>query len=186
MKALASAFVLVASLLLTASAQAGPFERHSGSPFATLGGGVTVPPEWAGIWTTTDTVYNCPSTYQGSSTSTDTLCAGQVFENDSTFVCTGSSTATTFDQVCDGSDIVFADCVATIHLVTHGTRTADSYSSVTTITSTYSGSDPSCALFPPGCTQINTHATRIAPAPAAYCSTPAKPATWGQLKAQYR
>lgn len=186
MNALATALLLAVSILFTGSARTGPLERHSGSPFATLGGGITVPPEWAGIWTITDTIYTCAGAVQNSSSSTDTLCTGTTFQQDSTFTCTGSSTATTYDQVCDGSTEVFPNCTASFHLVAHGTRTGESYSSIVTITTTYAGTDTTCALFPPSCTQINTHGTRIAPAPVAYCATPVRPATWGMLKAQYR
>jgi hypothetical protein len=66
-----------------------------------------------------------------------------------------------------------------------GTRDADSYFMVITSNTTFTGTDPSCAFFPPQCLQINSHGTRIAPEPTAYCSTPAEETTWGQIKSRY-
>jgi hypothetical protein len=68
----------------------------------------------------------------------------------------------------------------------HGTRTGESYYSVTTISTTYSGTGAGCSSFPASCTQINSKGTRTGPAPAAYCATPARAATWGELKSLYR
>jgi hypothetical protein len=190
MKALATALVLAVSLVLVGSADAGPPGRHSGWPFSTNGNGVTIPPEWAGIWQITDTTYTCAGAFQSTSSFLDTLCAGTTFDYDTTgtfqFTCTGTATSTTYDQTCDGSDEIFPDCVMTFHLKAHGTRTADSYFSVFTMESSASGTGEFCDQVPSNCTQYNTHGTRIGPAPAAYCATPVKNETWGKIKAQYR
>jgi hypothetical protein len=67
-----------------------------------------------------------------------------------------------------------------------GTRTADSYFVVTVIEVSYSGTAEGCDLIPPTCIQLNTHGTRVGPAPPSYCATPTQPTTWGRLKTLYR
>jgi hypothetical protein len=186
MKHLATTLLLLISVLgarpSTAAPLASPFHRG----MARMGGTITVPPEWAGIWAISDTIYDCTGAFQSASTVTDTLCAGASFQQDSTITCTGSATSTTYQQTCDGGGEVFTDCAYTFHLDAHGTRNGENYFSVTTITTTYSGTGKGCDLFPDNCTQINTHATRTGPAPTVYCSTPVRSSTWGQLKALYR
>jgi hypothetical protein len=68
----------------------------------------------------------------------------------------------------------------------HGTRTGDTYSSVTTISTVTSGPSDPCDLFPDDCNQFNSHGTRIGPADPVYCATPTLPTTWGELKNRYR
>jgi hypothetical protein len=154
----------------------------------------TVPPEWAGVWVDQDSVYQCPAlTLTGTSTSTDTLCAGQDvmagldtggFEF--TLDCTGTATATTLDVTCTGSAEVMAGCTVTMTIHTQGTRTSDTAVTVTTSQLSYSGSAFGCDLLPASCTRRVSRSTRTGPAPAAYCSTPALPQSWGALKVRYR
>jgi hypothetical protein len=154
-----------------------------------LGGAPTVPAEWSGIWTVVDTVYDCAGAFQSTSTSTDTLCTGQNYEPEDQevqFDCTGTVTETTVDMTCTGSYEVFTDCTANYVVNVRSTRTAESYFSVVTMNVTYSGTGENCDLLPAQCLQINSHGTRTAPEPAAYCASPVEETTWGQVKSRYR
>ena len=151
-----------------------------------MSGGITIPVEWSGVWTVVDSSYDCPNVFKSTSTSSDTLCTGHTYEGDPTYVCTGSATATTFTQTCDGTFNVAQDCDAVFHLESHGTRSGESYFTVSTITVSYSGTGKGCDLFPPSCTQYNSHGTRTDPEPTERCASPVRPSTWGQVKVLYR
>jgi len=186
MKLLVTALLLSASILGARTVNAAPFSAEALLHPVGMAGGISVPVEWSGVWSIQDSTYDCPNVFKSTSTSVDTLCTGHGFEGDPTFVCTGSATATTFTQTCDGSFNVFQDCDAVFHLESHGTRTADSYFAVSTITVTYTGTGTGCNLLPPSCTQVNARGTRIAPEPASYCASPVRQSTWGEMKAMYR
>jgi hypothetical protein len=180
--------LLVCALLLGAlaasAADAGPFAPRSHS---VLGGGITVPPEWAGIWQSTDTTDDCNGVFVSTSTSLDTLCTGQTFEDDDPNVsCTGSADANSYTQHCTGTSQPIPDCTATFDILTNGTRTGDSFFSVTVFQASYSGTGKGCDLFPDFCQQFNSHSIRIAPAPAEYCATPVEGLSWGRVKSLYR
>lgn len=153
-----------------------------------------VPAEWAGIWASTDSVYNCPPvTFDHVTTSEDTLCAGQdvMYGMDTsgmgfTFDCTGTVTPTSIDVTCIGSGEVVAGCTMTMSMHIQGTRSGDTSVTIVTQEISYSGSAPGCNLFPGSCTRTVSRATRTGAAPSAYCATPALPQTWGSLKARYR
>jgi len=187
MKSLATAlFLVLCSLVLVRPAAADPFARHA-HPFSSASSAISVPAQWAGIWIVTDSSYTCAGVFQATNSDTDTLCAGTTFSTgDTAFTCSGSADANTFSIHCTGSGQVFTDCQYNVTVDSRGTRTNESYFSVATTMVTYSGTGPGCNLVPPSCTQVNTHGTRIAPAPAAYCATPATVESWGQLKAHYR
>ena len=182
MKLIVCALALGSALLCAGSASARPFFRPATVPL----GEIVVPPEWAGIWSYSDTTYNCLGQVTGTSSGFDTLCAGQRFDTDPSVSCTGSTTSTTYYQHCTSSGEIFPDCNLNTDVETNGTRNGDSFFSVTVFQSSTSGTAKGCDLFPPQCSQINSHATRIGPAPSEYCSTPAERATWGQLKSLYR
>ena len=181
--------LLVCALLLGAlaasAADASPF---AAGPRSIVQGGITVPPEWAGIWQSTDTTYDCNGVFQSTSTTLDTLCAGVTFDvpDDPDISCTGSADANTYTQHCTGTTEVFPDCIATFDIETHGTRTGDTFFSVSVFSTTYAGSGKGCDFFPDMCQQFNSHSTRIAPAPQKYCSTPVLGTSWGKVKSQYR
>ena len=123
MKSLALAVLLLGAGLV-GSAAAGPFSmHHSGSPVVATGG-FTVPAEWAGVWTSIDTTYMCPNIFQSTSTSTDTLCVGQVLDEYPDGTCTGTSDLNTIDETCTASGEVFTDCQYNIAFHIHGTRSA--------------------------------------------------------------
>jgi len=182
--------IAIAALLLGAGlvghAAADPFAmHHSGSPVV-ASGGFTVPAEWAGEWSFNDTTYDCPNTFKSTSTGRDTLCVGQVIDAYPNGTCTGTSDLNTIDETCTASGEVFTDCQYNVTFHIHGTRSGDSFFSIATITTTYTGTGAGCDLLPPSCSQVNSHATRIGPAPASYCASPTAPTTWGKMKATYR
>jgi hypothetical protein len=186
MKYLVTALLLSVGLLGARSASAESPTPWSRGLVGMFGGGDVIPPEWAGIWATTDTSYDCTGAYMNNGSSEDTLCAGHTFPNPTNFTCTGSATATTFQQTCDGGGNVFANCDYTFHSESQGTRTNDTFFSVTVTSFHYFGSDPSCALFQDTCVQFNLHGTRTGPEPSAYCASPAVSKSWGKVKVLYR
>ena len=179
---------LLCSILVSGNAVAGP-SPPTVARIAKLAMAQTViPQEWDGIWTTEDSLYLCDGTFESSPASEpDTICAGQDYQQSGpvTLTCSGTATATTIDQTCTGSESLIPDCVTNYTVVTHGTRTADSYFIVTTVNIEYVGDG--CSGIPPQCSQINVHGTRTGPAPAEFCAaTPTKRRTWGEIKAIYR
>jgi hypothetical protein len=186
---LAVAVALVAAFLPgTAAADREPIRfQHL---FGIINGQVVVPPDWDGIWTVEDSTYDCFGLITTTSSSTDTLCSGQVIvdpdEAPILFDCSGTATETTIDVTCSASQTILPDCALTFAYTVNGTRTGDSYFMVTTNAITYDGSGLGCDLLPDLCTQTNSHGTRTGPAPSTYCATPAVPATWGGLKVRYR
>lgn len=194
MKRLAIVLLLVsASLIILADAAAARLPK---SPLRLLQVGLTavdpykVPPEWDGIWTSTDSTYDCGGLLQQVEVNEDTLCSGAVFFDPNAITgdvqCTGSFTATTINLTCTGVDTIVTDCVATFTYNIHGTRSGDNAFLVATITTTFEGTAIECGFFPDDCTQINSHAVRTGPAPPAYCATPTLPSTWGGVKIRYR
>jgi hypothetical protein len=194
MKRLASvAFVISASLVLLADVAAARVPR---SPFRllqlarTAADPILIPPEWDGIWAITDTTYDCNGVPQLTSASEDTLCSGAVFLDPADItgnvICSGTTTATTIDITCAGTDTLFEDCVGTFTYNIRGTRSGNSAFLVATFSSTFDGTAPECAFIPDDCSQVNSHGTRTGPAPAAYCATPTLPSTWGGVKIRYR
>jgi len=149
-----------------------------------------IPAAWDGVWDSSDSTYDCGGAFQQTDTNLDTLCSGAVFldpnEFSGTVECTGSITATTINITCTVVDTIIGDCVGTFTYSIRGTRTNDDAFIVGTFSNVVTGSDPECSFFPPDCSQTNSHSHRTGPAPAAYCSTPARPETWGQVKIRYR
>jgi hypothetical protein len=186
MKRLALTLMLPASMLLIGSAQAGPAPETIARMTRTS---TVVPTDWDGYWTTVDSVYTCEPVFQSTSTGADTICGGKDYSKnppgtDISLTCTGTADATTIDVTCTGSGPLFTDCDANYTIVTHGTRTDDTYFIVSTINVTYSGL--ACDGYPPLCIQVNSHGTRTGPAPVDYCATPTKRSSWGEIKAIYR
>jgi hypothetical protein len=191
MKRLVTPVLLLCLCLIAAESAAAEIPTLGGRHLLKLAGGTDpVPPEWAGVWTIVDSVYDCTGAFQSTSTSTDTLCAGQTFDPDTgaecPFECTGTANSTSVNMHCTGTCEIFTDCNATFETDFVGTRTADTYSSVVTMTVSFSGTGTGCDLLPGNCTQINSHGTRTGPAPEKYCATPVESATWGRVKSRYR
>jgi hypothetical protein len=192
MKILAFAILISTPLLVAGSSHAAPAAIRFHDVLRGQGGTITVPPEWAGIWAYTDSVFDCSGALQNVDTGQiDTLCAGQsvyVAEEGGpqSFDCTGTADATTVDVTCTGSEPVFEGCDAVYVVELTGTRTADTYTATSTLNLTYSGTGEGCDLIPPFCQRVKTVATRTGPAPEPYCSSPTRETTWGQVKARYR
>ncbi|HEV8481176.1 MAG TPA: hypothetical protein VGR66_10320 [Candidatus Eisenbacteria bacterium] len=177
---------LCLSLIATGSAQA---ERSTSFRDVLRSASVPVPAEWAGVWTTVDTSYDCVTlAFKNTNTQTDTVCVGQEVGDPGTLpyniTCTGSANATTVHMHCTGSGELIPGCTVDIDIVTDGTVSGDSYYMVTTSSFTYTGAG--CLGIPDQCLVLHSHGTRIASAPPAYCATPTQPSTWGGLKAHYR
>lgn len=184
---LVASLLLLVSLACAGSAGAARLPIH-GLPNQVLDD-IIVPSEWDGVWTVEDSIYtNCDSGSATYSVDEDTLCSGEKYTQDSScdVVCTGSASPGNIDATCSGSCEVEGGCIITYSIHTVGTRTADSYRIVTTINASYSGIGEFCNLLPPTCTKIVSYGTRTAPAPPAYCLTPTKTSTWGQVKVRYR
>ena len=190
MKALAA----VALLVLTAVLSAGP--AHAVTPVHGLGGAlrimdgsVPVPTEWDGVWTGTDSTYDCLNglVLKEVSTSADTICGGSAFTQGSTeFQCNGTADATSIHVICTWSFEVFPDCTALVEIHFDATRNANTIVAVVTSTTTTTGTGEGCDLYPPNCTRIVTRGTRTGAAPTEYCLTATKRTTWGKLKILYR
>ena len=188
MSRFAIALLLSAALLPSISAQAAPVASDFRDGLKLASQSVIVPPEWDGIWTQEDSLYDCTTGFKSFFSGTDTLCAGQVYTQGGALnvVCNGTADATSFHATCSGSETVFTDCTVMIDIQIDGTRTGNSYRSVTVTNASYSGTGTGCDLLPPSCTRSVTYGTRTSAAPPAYCATPAIPTTWGQLKVKYR
>lgn len=187
MKRLALTLLLPASMLLIGSAQAAAVPVQSVAKLARAS--VLVPVEWDGFWTTVDSVYTCEGVLLFTPpASADTICGGKDFSPTApggiTLVCTtGTVDANTIDLTCTGSGTIEPDCDASYTIVTHQTRTGDTFFSVSTINVTYTGT---ACPGPSDCLQVNVHGTRTGPAPTDYCATPTKRSTWGQIKVLHR
>jgi len=152
----------------------------------------TVPAEWSGVWSYTDSIYSCLGgvlTFEEVETGLDTLCTGMGIglEEDlpGDFSCSGGVTSTTVDITCNGTFPFPPDCTATTLIESDGTRTGESYVATVQMSTTVTGS-AACSAFPEICQRIVTHANRVAGEPSAYCATQIEPTTWGSLKSTYR
>jgi hypothetical protein len=186
-----ASLLLLAALLPSGAARAEPGAFGSPNAFRLMAGSITVPPEWDGVWTSTDSTYNCLGASLGVSTVTDTLCAGQVISQDGTglpviFTCTGTADANSIHQNCTGSMQISADCQVEYQIQIDGTRSGTTFRSVTVSQVTYTGTGLECTLLPGSCRRVVSYATRSGPAPLDYCVTPVKGASWGRLKMLYR
>jgi hypothetical protein len=147
-----------------------------------------VPPEWDGIWVTTDTVFDCTGGIMAVSASSDTLCGGKTIPvpGGINYVCNGTADATTMHVTCTYDYSPIPDCQAHSVIVINGTMTGNTFSDVDSNRTTFSGTGFGCDLLPPICSVTHIHGTRTGPAPAAYCATATFPATWGKIKEMYR
>jgi len=179
--------ILVAGFTTEASA-----ERKSGL-FKTVSGiadGPAIPPEWAGVWAYTDSVFSCTGVFDFVETGNDTLCAGEILGEEgegpvTDVTCNGSSDANTVSMTCSGSTEVLPDCQATFATSLTGTRTGETYKVTSQFELTFSGGALGCGAFPGFCELIRTTATRIGPEPTE-CSTAVDQADWGLVKQLYQ
>jgi hypothetical protein len=79
---------------------------------------VIIPPEWDGVWQSTDSTYDCTSgTLKNTSSGLDTLCGGKpiLATNQGGGIqlsCTGTAGPTAIDVTCTGTTNVFPGCDA--------------------------------------------------------------------------
>jgi len=180
-------FLLCAALLPAVPAHAGPAHNIK-EILSALSPTTTVPPEWDGIWVTTDSIYTCTGGFQSTSTGKDTLCGGKEIPVPGGFnyVCVGTADATTIHMRCTYSYVPIPDCQADYVSVIDGTRTGDTYYYAVRDSTTFSGTGFGCSFLPPTCSIIHIHGTRTGPAPSVYCATATLPTTWGRIKTIYR
>lgn len=193
MKTPVALLAVIALAVIASAAHAAPRALRFVDILRPEAGDVTVPPEWDGVWASEDSIYDCSGVLQSVETYLDTLCSGQVvsFADESpdpgiNIVCTSAATATTVNVSCTGSVEVIPDCTVTYSVEVQAVRTGNSFVGINTTEIQYSGTAFGCDFFPESCTRVVTHATRTGPAPSAYCSTPARPQTWGTVKVRYR
>lgn len=151
---------------------------------------MTVPAEWAGTWTTVDSVYDCRTNALVKVVEvTDTLCAGEDLPRDPYVPsyasvppssCPGSADATHIHVHCEGGGGLCGEaCFITAIFDLDATRSGDSaYWAWLTqwVSSCHSSLCDLCVL-------THRHATRVAPGPCA--PVPTQPESWGNLKARY-
>ncbi len=180
-------FMLFAALMPAVLAQAEP-TFNIRDIFRALGPAATVPPEWDGIWQTTDSVFTCTGGLQVASTGSDTLCGGKEIPSPGgiNYTCTGTADATTIHMTCTYGFDPIPDCHSSSEMVIDGTRTGDAFYQIVTSNTTYSGTGFGCNLIPPQCSITHIRGTRTGPAPSDYCATATLPTTWGKIKAIYR
>src|SRR5437773_4800497 len=101
---------LAVSLLLSravalsfGTGEARPVKMGLKGAMKAMGSAITIPPEWDGIWATTDSAYDCSDVFIDVSTAEDTICGGSVISRENplvNFTCTGTATATKLDVIC--------------------------------------------------------------------------------------
>jgi hypothetical protein len=185
----AVSLLLIACVLVSGSADAKPAPKDFRSALKALNAAIIVPPEWDGVWDTVDSSYDCKGVLTGTSASEDTICGGQAVTSGDpnspfTFTCTGTANGNTIDVTCTGGGQVLPECQLSIDFHIQVTRTGDSFRSVTTSNSTYSGTG--CMGIPDVCSRDVQVGSRSGPAPVDFCTTSVRRATWGQLKTIYR
>lgn len=193
MKRLAVVLLFAAVTLSIASSEAGASTPPRFSLMDMLRathGSITVPTEWDGIWELQDSTFDCPDTFTEAFADTDTICGGQTFGQppDGAPVpsCVGTADANSYHVTCTSSTNLGPNCLLTVVTQLDGTRTGETYHSVSTTTTTFVGTDPPCGFLQNSCTKIVEDGTRLSPAPQAYCETPVRPSTWGKIKVIYR
>jgi hypothetical protein len=152
--------------------------------FASLGN-TTIPAAWAGVWTFTNDLYECTLQFPiGSEANTDTLCTGELVNDDPVLVCSGTTTDTTIDITCSGQEEYGPGCVALITYTIQATRNGDSMTATSTIASDF---DPDLCYkeTPDFCIEQQTTGTRVGPEPKD-CLTSVDALSWGSVKAFYR
>jgi len=188
----ACAMGLLAILSLTtgdALAENGHQVHPVPGPLSFLDEHLVVPQEWAGIWQSNFTVYDCDSGFElFSDAQLDTLCTGTPFivdgDDDIEFICTGTVDATSVDIECSGSTIVGPDCTMEMVWTTVGTRDGDTMTSTTTLTMTQVGSG--CEGPTVFCTRMETTGTRIGSEPEECGFAPVDVTDWSTIKGLYR
>jgi hypothetical protein len=163
-------------LLTTGAAAAGELPEFGMSDvFNALQGDQTVPPEWAGIWSVTDSIFLCSGffLFADSQPELDTLCTGMTFdfsdpEDPFQVTCSGTVTGSVVDVTCTGSGEDPPGCQLTVTIEYDATRTGENYVAETIVDIVATGSVSGCES---ACIRTKTVGTRVAPEPSSYCAT---------------
>jgi len=174
-----AAVVFLSLLAFAGSARAAANPRPSA--------GVSVPAEWAGIWTSVDSVYNCATQALVKVVAvTDTLCAGENVPDDPNeprhnpwTTCTGSADGTAIHEHCSSDALCGEACFVSFTGDLDAARTGDS-AFWSWLTQSVSSCHSSLCDW---CTLTHRHATRVAPGPCG--PVPTQSESWGKLKARY-
>lgn len=168
---------LVVCLLLTAGLSAAPAAAD-----------VIVPEEWVGIWEIQVATYDCDTNdLLFSTTVYDTICPGWAFadpdQEEIDLTCTGSADANSYSQHCEGSSTPFPGCEMSFVFDGTGSRTGDTYTAITTTSSTFVGA---CFSIPDSCSRTEVTGTRIDDTPDQCTETAEDQVSWSALKGHYR
>lgn len=180
--------MLCAAIAQAGLAQAQPALKIKDILRAAFSPTTNVPPEWDGIWATTDSLFVCTGHLEEVSTGADTLCARAEMPPPPGFGydCTGTVTATTASMTCAMEYDPYPNCHASASATVEGTRTGDTFYFVITNSTTFSGTGVGCSSLPAQCSIVHIHGVRTAPAPSEYCVISTLPTTWGRIKTFYR
>jgi hypothetical protein len=187
-------FLAAAMVLPAAGAEAGPNPSgiDYGAVFKAAMAATPVPPEWDGVWSVEDSVYDCTTgDLIAFVPGTDTICGGKDYGgmppgSGISFSCTGTADGSSVHVTCSGSIEILPDCQFNMVTTTDGTISVDSYHLVIVSNTTYTGDGTGCDFFPDRCTRTVSDGTRIGPSPTDWCATPTRAGTWGEVKARYR
>lgn len=159
----------------------------AGSP-ASVRAQATIPVEWGGVWQSVDNTYDCDTNaLLFNDAQQDTLCPGATLPGpapgEMTLDCTTSADGDSYLVHCTSSLEVVPGCTVSFVYDTSATRTGDSYTAVSTSSTTYVGA---CFGMADTCERTESTGTRIAgPVPA--CSgTADENRPWGAVKLIYR
>ena len=177
--------LLLASFLVPAVGRAGTIHSIPLSKALRALGSPVVPGNWAGIWSTADTTRDCTTlAITHVSANLDTMCSGTAFGPDTTYSCSGSVSANSYDITCTLSFEVITGCTVTLTDHLQGTRVGNTVRSTGTINTVYTPTG--CGFVPDGCSITSGTMTMIGPEPADCAMTPVHRSTWGSLKLLYR
>ncbi len=151
------------------------------------GDGTEIPPEWAGIWETVATEYECGSedpvqtfSYQ------DTICTGSVVqdpESDYEITCTNTIDENTITIHCEAT-MEFDSCIMQFTIDATTVREGETIQSTSTMVTHFEGED--CLDIPDQCIHWEETSTRIGPEPDPCDFTPVEPEAWGGIKNLFR
>ena len=150
-------------------------------------GNTTTPAAWAGVWSFADDDYDCDTNMLlFSDTNTDTLCTNREIFGDpgyATWTCSGTTSDTSINVTCSGTEEVETGCIATYENTIVATRTGETLVATATLRVTFAPTD--CFGAPDFCLRTESVGTRIGPEPP-NCTTAVDPSSWGRMKSQYR
>lgn len=147
-----------------------------------------VPVEWGGIWQSLDNTYDCgTNALLFSGAQQDTLCPGTTLPGpppgEMTLDCTTTADGDSYEVHCTANLELAPGCTVAFAYDTTVTRTGDTYTSVSTSSTTYTGE---CFGLADTCERTESTGTRIAgPSPACDGAADERRA-WGAVKLIYR